>query len=250
MIGIIAGRELKSLFLSPLAWIILTAVYAIAAWIFLIQLEQFMNLQPQIARMQSPPGATDIVVVPLFNLLGILLLMIMPLLTMRLLSEERRNGTLPLLLSSPLGASSIVLGKFLAVLAFSGLIATSAVLMGLSLYAGTRPDLGQIASAACGLLLLAAAFSAIGLYISSLTRQPGIAAVATFGVLFMLWIVHWAGQTGESGQEILAWLSIIKHQQSFQLGLLNSRDIAYYLIITLLFLLLGIRRLETERLQG
>ncbi|HEX5055149.1 MAG TPA: ABC transporter permease [Gammaproteobacteria bacterium] len=250
MIGAIAGRELKSLFLSPLAWIILAAVTGITAWIFLIQLDQFLNLQAQLARRESPPGATDIVVVPLFNLLGILLLMVLPLLTMRLISEERRNGTLPLLLSSPLGAGSIVLGKFLAMLAFSALVTASAVLMGLSLYAGTRPDLGQITSAACGLLLLASAFSAIGLYISSLTRQPGIAAVATFGVLFMLWIVHWAGQTGESGQEILAWLSITRHQQSFQLGLLNSGDIAYYLIVTLLFLLFGIRRLEMERLQG
>ena len=250
MIRAIAGRELKSLFLSPLAWIILAAVTGIAAWIFLIQLDQFLNLQSQLARKDSPPGATDIVIVPLFNLLGILLLMVMPLLTMRLISEERRNGTLPLLLCSPLDAGSIVLGKFLAMLAFSGLIASSAVLMGLSLCAGTRPDLGQIASAACGLVLLASAFSAIGLYISSLTRQPGIAAVATFGVLFMLWIVHWAGQTGESGREILSWLSITRHQQSFQLGLLNSGDIAYYLIVTSLFLLLGIRRLETERLQG
>lgn len=250
MIRAIAGRELKSIFLSPLAWSILAVVQLIAAWIFLILLDRFLNLQPQLVRMEDAPGATDIVVIPVFNLLGILLLMVMPLLTMRLISEEHRNKTLPLLLSSPLGAGSIVLGKFLAMLAFSGLIIVPALLMGLSLYAGTQPDIGQIASAACGVLLLAAAFSAIGLYISTLTRQPGIAAVATFGALFMLWIVHWAGQTGESGHEILSWLSITQHQQSFLLGLLRSQDIAYYLIVTLLFLLLGIRRLETQRLQG
>lgn len=250
MIRAIAGREFKSLFLSPLAWAILAVTQTIASWIFLVLLDRFLNLQPQLARMEEAPGATDIVVIPVFNLLGILLLMVMPLLTMRLISEERRNQTLPLLLSSPLGAGSIVLGKFLAMLAFAGLITASAVLMGLSLCAGTQPDLGQIASAACGLLLLAAAFSAIGLYISSLTRQPGIAAVATFGALFMLWVVHWAGQSAAGGNQVLAWLSLTQHQQSFQLGLLRSRDIAYYLIVTLLFLLLGIRRLEMERLQG
>jgi ABC-2 type transport system permease protein len=249
MIGAIAGRELKSLFLSPLAWAILAVVQLIAAWIFLIQLERFLGLQPQLAGMEGAPGATDIVVIPLFSLLAGLLLMVMPLLTMRLISEEHRNKTLPLLLSSPLGASGIVLGKFLAMLAFCALLTTPAVLMGLSLHAGTRPDHGQIASAVLGLLLLGAAFSAIGLYISSLTRQPGIAAVATFGALFMLWIVHWTGQVGESANEILSWLSIIRHQQSFQSGLLHSGDIAYYLIVTPLFLLLAVRRLETERLQ-
>jgi ABC-2 type transport system permease protein len=170
MIGAIAGRELKSLFLSPLAWAILAIVQLIAAWIFLIQLEHFLNLQSRLALREGAPGATDIVVIPLFSLLAGLLLMVMPLLTMRLISEERRNKTLPLLLSSPLSASVIVLGKFLAMLAFCTLLTTPAVLMGLSLYAGTRPDLGQIASAALGLLLLGAAFSAIGLYISSLTR--------------------------------------------------------------------------------
>jgi ABC-2 type transport system permease protein len=250
MIRAIAGRELKSLFLSPLAWTILAVIQAIAAWIFLAQLDRFLNLQPQLARMEGAPGATDIVVIPLFNLLAILLLMVMPLLTMRLISEEHRNKTLPLLLSSPLGAGSIVFGKFLAMLAFAGMLTASAVLMGLSLYAGTSPDLGQIAAAACGLMLLAAAYSAIGLYISCLTRQPGIAAVATFGTLFMLWIVHWGGQTADNESDILSWLSIIKHQQSFQAGLLNSEDAAYYLIITALFLLLSIRRLDNERLQG
>jgi ABC-2 type transport system permease protein len=169
---------------------------------------------------------------------------------MRLISEEHRNKTLSLLLSSPLASSSIVLGKFFAVLAFAGMIVASAVLMGLSLYAGTQPDIGQIATAACGLLLMTATFIAIGLYISCLTRQPAIAAVATFGALFMLWIVHWTGQTGENTDEILAWLSIIKHQQPFQAGLLNTQDIGYYLILILLFLLLSIRRLDAERLQG
>lgn len=250
MIRVIAGRELKSLFLSPLAWTILAVLQGISAWIFLIQLDGFLNLQPQLTHMEGAPGATDIVVIPLFNLLSILLLMVIPLLTMRLISEEHRNKTLPLLLSSPLAGSSIVLGKFFAVLAFAGMIVALAVLMGLSLYAGTQPDPGQIATAACGQLLMSAAFIAIGLYISCLTRQPGIAAVATFGALFMLWIVHWTGQTGENANEILSWLSIITHQASFQRGLLNSQDIAYYLIMTIFFLLLSIRRLDAERLHG
>jgi ABC-2 type transport system permease protein len=250
MIRAVAARELKSLFVSPLAWTILATVTAVTAWIFLIQLDRFLNLQPQLAQVEGAPGATDIVVIPLFNLMAILLLTVIPLLSMRLISEEHRNKTLPLLLSSPLSAGSIIFGKFLATLVFCALVAAPVVLMGLSLYAGTRPDLGQIATAACGLLLLAAAFGAIGLYVSCLTRQPAVAAVATFGALFMLWIVHWAGQTGDGANTILSWLSIIRHQQSFQAGLLNSADIAYYLIVTLLFLLLAVRRLDAERLQG
>ncbi|HEY3487645.1 MAG TPA: ABC transporter permease [Gammaproteobacteria bacterium] len=250
MIRIIALRELKSLFLSPLAWVILAVLQAIMAWVFLIQLDQFLLIQPQLLRMDGAPGATDIIIVPLFNLLGILLLLVMPLITMRLISEEHRNKTLALLLSSPLSSASIVLGKFLAVLAFGAMTIALLILMGLSLYAGTQPDIGQIAAAAIGLLLMISAFIAVGLYISALTRHPTVAAVATFGALFMLWIVHWSGEAQENAAEILAWLSIIKHQQSFQSGLLNSGDISYYLILTGLFLLLGIRRLDAERLQG
>ncbi|MBN1378169.1 MAG: ABC transporter permease subunit [Gammaproteobacteria bacterium] len=250
MIFAIAARELRSLFLSPLAWAVLGVLQAILAWIFLVSLEQFLLIQPRLIGLDGAPGVTDIVVTPLFSLIGILLLLVMPLMTMRLISEERRNKTLTLLLSAPVTTPHIVLGKFLAILCFILLMLVLLLMMSLSLAGGTHLDYGQIAGTALGLLLMISAFAAIGLYISCLTDHPTVAAVVTFGVLFMLWIVSWAAQTKENSADLLRWLSMMQHQESFQRGVLNSSDALYYIIVIVVFLLLSMRRLDAERLQA
>jgi ABC-2 type transport system permease protein len=122
------------------------------------------------------------------------------------------------------------------------------LLMALALSFGTELDFGQLFAGLLGLLLMLAAFTAIGLYISCLTQHPTVAAVITFGMLFMLWIINWASQA-ETG-EALRWLSMVRHQESFYRGIIDSSDICYYLLIIVLFLLLGIRRLDAERLQA
>ena len=251
MIAAIASRELRSLFLSPLAWAILGVLQGILTWVFLLSLDNFMNVQNRFINMEGAPGVTDMVVVPLFSLIGVLLLLVMPLITMRLVSEERRNKTLTLLLSSPVSVTDIVLGKFFSVLGFVGVMLCLILLMSVSLAGGTHLDYGQILSSAIGLVLMMSTFIAIGLYISCLTNHPTVAGVITFGVLFMLWIINWAaGQAGEGGGEVFVWLSIIQHQQPFNRGLLNSSDALYYIILTATFLLLSVRRLDAERLQS
>jgi ABC-2 type transport system permease protein len=250
MITAIAARELRSLFLSPLAWAVLGVLQAILAWIFLVSLDQFLLIQPRLIGLDGAPGVTDIVVIPLFSLIGILLMLVMPLITMRLISEERRNRTLTLLLSSPVSVTQIVLGKFLAVICFTLIMLMLLLLMALSPGGGTSLDYGQIAAAAIGLLLMVSAFAAIGLYLSCLTDHPTVAAVLTFGVLFMLWIVSWAAQVNESGANVLRWLSMMQHQETFQRGIINSIDMLYYIIVITVFLLLSIRRLDAERLQA
>lgn len=247
---LIAGRELRSLFLSPLAWSILGVAQGILAWAYLVQLDNFITLQPRLPTMEGAPGVTDMIIMPLFSLLGIMLLLVMPLLTMRLISEERRNKTLALFLSSPVSVRDIVLGKFLAVLGFVGVLLALLLLMAFAMSLGTRLDYGQIAAGLLGLSLMLAAFAAIGLYISCLTRHPTVAAVITFGILFMLWIVSWAAQAGAEGDAALRWLSIVQHQESFYRGLIDTVDIFYYLLIIGLFLLLSVRRLDAERLQA
>ncbi len=250
MIWSISARELRSLFVSPLAWAILGVLQAILAWIFLISLDQFLMLQPRLVGLDGAPGVTDMVVVPLFSLTGILLVLVMPLITMRLISEERHNRTLTLLLSSPVTVSQIILGKFYAVVGFTVVMLCLLLLMALSLIGGTNLDFGQVASSSIGLILMVSAFAAIGLYISCLTGHPTVAAVVTFGVLFMLWIIGWATQLGEGSAGVLRWLSMMQHQESFQRGIINTRDLAYYLIVIAVFLLLSIRRLDAERLQA
>ena len=118
MILVIARRELRSLFLSPLAWVILAVVQLVLAWVMFLQLDQFFLLQDQLATLPNAPGVTDLVVAPTIEFASIVLLMVTPLITMRLLSEERRSGTLDLLLSSPVSVSAIVLGKFLGAFLF------------------------------------------------------------------------------------------------------------------------------------
>ncbi|MDQ2070491.1 ABC transporter permease [Natronospira bacteriovora] len=245
----IAGRELRSLFLSPLAWAILAVTTFIHAWIFLVQLDMWTDqLQPAFAGQPEAPGVTDMVATPLFGSAALILLLVVPLLTMRLISEERRSGSLRLLQSSPVGTAQIVLGKFLAVMTLLGAMVLVVGLMPLSLSVGTTLDLGKWAAGLMGLLLLTGAFAAAGLYLSSLTRQPVVAAITTFGLLLLLWMIDWTADAAD-GPGIMQWLSVISHFQNLSRGQVFTGDIAYYLLFMATFLGLGIHRLDSERLK-
>ena len=248
MIFTIAAREMRSLFLSPLAWAILAVTLFILAYLFLSQVEAYLLLQPRLAALQGAPGVSDIVVAPLFSDAAVVLLLITPLVTMRTLSEERRSRTLSLLLSAPVSMTEIILGKYLGVLAFFLILIGMLTLMPLSLLAGTNLDLGKLAAGLLGLTLVVAAFAAIGLFMSSLTEQPTVAAVTTFGLLLLLWILDWAGNSGLDSSNLMAYLSMLRHYEPLLKGLFNSTDVAYYLLVTTLFLGFSIRRLDATRL--
>lgn len=251
MIGHIAARELRSLFLSPLAWSVLAVVEFILAFLFLAQLDEYARLQPQLATLPSPPGITEVVVAPIFGTAAVILLLVIPLLTMRLVSEERRNRTLPLLFSAPVSMSEIILGKYLGVIGFLGVMLLLLVLMPLSLLMVGGLDFGLLASATLGLALMLAAFAAAGLFMSTVSAQPTVAAIGTFGVLLLLWIVDWAGGSlGDGGETLFTYLSLQRHYQDLLRGLFDSSDIAYYVLFIVTFLVLGIRRLDAERLRG
>ena len=248
MIWIIARREVYAMFLSPLAWIILAVIQTILGYLFLANLDNFFLLQPELIQIANTPGVTDIVVTPLMQVAAIILLMVMPLMTMRSLAEEKRNRTLSLLVSAPLSMTEIVLGKFFGLVLFIVILVSMLMLMPLSLYLGTTPDGGKLLSIYLGMLLLLSAFAAIGLYLSSLTENQTIAAVSTFGVLLMLWIVDWIGSSVSNGQSVIAYLSILQHHQAMLEGVFKSSDIAYYLLLIGAFLVLTIRQLDRERL--
>ena len=249
MIFTIAAREIRSLFLSPLAWAILAVTLFILAYLFLSQIEAYLLLQPRLAALQAAPGVSDIVVAPLFGDAAVVLLLITPLVTMRTLSEERRSRTLSLLLSAPVSMTEIILGKYLGVLAFFLILIGMLAIMPLSLLAGTDLDLGKLAAGLLGLTLVVAAFAAIGLFMSALTEQPTVAAVTTFGLLLLLWILDWAGNSGLDTSNLLAYLSMLRHYEPLLKGLFNSTDVAYYLLVITLFLGLSIRRLDADRLS-
>jgi ABC-2 type transport system permease protein len=249
MVFTIAGRELRSLFLSPLAWSILAVTMFIFAYLFLSQIEAYFTLQPRLAAIEAAPGVSDIIVAPLFAQAAVVLLLITPLVTMRVLSDERRNGTFSLLLSAPVSMTEIVVGKYLGILFFFLILIGMLTLMPLSLLAGTELDLAKLAAGVLGLSLVVAAFSAIGLYMSSLTEQPTVAAVTTFGLLLLLWILDWAGNTRADTTSLMSYLSILRHYEPLLKGLFNSTDVVYYLLVVSLFLGFSIHRLDADRLQ-
>lgn len=249
MIFSIASRELRTLFLSPLAWSILAVLQFILAYLFLTQIETFSSIQAQLANIDNAPGLTEIIVLPLFGNASIILLLVTPLLTMRLICEERRNKTLSLLLSAPLSGTEIILGKFLGILGMLGLIVLLVCLMPLSLLIGGDLDLGKFACNILALSLLVSAFASIGLYMSCIASHPTIAAICSFGLLLLLWVLDWTAGLKGQGSEIFHYLSMLKHFQSIQSGLLSTVDISYFLLFISTFLILSIRSLESDRLQ-
>ena len=245
----IAARELRSLFVSPLAWAMLAVAQGLLAWLFLIQIDVFVQLQPKLAAAPGAPGVTDLVAAPLLAYAAVVLLFLVPLLSMRLLSEEYRSGSIRLLLSSPLSSTEIVLGKYLGLLGFLALIWLMTALMPMALYAGTSLDPGKLSAGLLGLALTLAAMGAVGLYLSSLFRQPATAAVMAFGVLLFLWIADHAGRpTEESG--LFDWISLSVHYEFLLRGLVRSSGLIYFLLLILTPLILAVHRLERLRQGG
>lgn len=242
MIFTIAAREWRGLFLSPLAWVLLAVAQGVLAWIFLLLVRDFQDLQGRLAGLENAPGITDLVAAPLFRVAAWVMLLLVPLLTMRLFSEERRTRTLDLLLSAPVGAPAIVLGKYLGVLALLLSLVVLVGLLPLSLAVGATLDYGKLLAGLLGLSLLAASAAAAGLYISTLTTQPVVAATVTLGLLLALEVVDAAGH-------LFRYLSLLRHYDALLLGLVNSADIAYYLLFATAFLGLAIRRLDDMRLR-
>lgn len=242
MIFTIAAREWRGLFLSPLAWVLLAVAQGVLAWVFLLLVRDFQDLQGRLAGLENAPGITDLVAAPLFRVAAWVMLLLVPLLTMRLFSEERRTRTLDLLLSAPVGAPAIVLGKYLGVLALLLSLVVLVGLLPLSLAAGATLDYGKLLAGLLGLSLLAASAAAAGLYISTLTTQPVVAATVTLGLLLALEVVDAAGN-------LFRYLSLLRHYDALLLGLVNSADIAYYLLFATAFLGLAIRRLDDMRLR-
>ncbi|MGZ5226511.1 MAG: ABC transporter permease, partial [Burkholderiales bacterium] len=153
MIFTIAAKELKGLFSSPAAWMVLTAVQVISGYAFLKRLDDFLQIQPQLVQLASPPGVTELVVTPLYATTAFVLLVAVPLLGMRSIAEERRNQTMVFLTSAPVSIIQIVLGKFLGLALFVLLIVMLVTAMPLTLATSTRLDYGLIASLCAGLIL-------------------------------------------------------------------------------------------------
>jgi len=247
MIRLLALRELRSLFSMPSTWFVFAALQFIIAWFFLARLEAFLEIQPQLAQLANPPGVTTTVAAPMFNTVALLMMMLVPIFTMRLIAEERRNQTLTLLLSSPLSGRHIVLGKFLGLLIFLVMLMSGVTLMLYTMALGTAIDHGLMLSNILGLLLLTSSFVALGQYISALTTQPIIAAIGALAVLLGLWLAD-IGAVSENSPWHL--ISPLHHFQNFNNGLVDSSDAVFFLVFTAVFLILTMKRLHNNRIYG
>lgn len=250
MILAIGWRELRSLFLSPLAWTILAVVQLILGYMFLGHIEQYLLWQSRLLEMEGAPGLTEIIVAPLFGNAAIVLLLVVPLITMRLISEERRNRTLSLLFSAPISMTEIILGKYLGILFFLFIILVMITLMPLSLLLGGKLDFGLLASGFIGLGLLLASFAAVGLFMSTLTQHSTVAAIGSFGILLLFWILDISGGQSSEDGNMLSYLSLLNHYEPFLRGLFDSADAIYLLLFIATFLVMSIRRLDADRLTG
>lgn len=240
MIFVIAGKELRGLLAAPTTWWMLALLQFILAWFWLARVDDYLQVQAQLAQMNNAPGATIAIAAPLAGLLALLMLMLVPLFSMRLIAEERRNQTWPLLAAAPLSPVQIVLGKFTGMLALLSLIVAASGLMMLTLLLGTNADLGLLASNLLGVWLLAASYAALGLYCSAITRQPVVAALAALAVSFGLWLM-------ESGSGALRVLSPSLHFRNLNVGLVSSVDLCFFALFVAFFLWLTTAHLQREQ---
>jgi len=249
MILTIAARELRSTFLSPVAWTLIGVTQIILAFITGNQLETYVRtIQPQLHMYLTPPDITGEVVIPQYLWLAIVMIVISPLLTMRVFSDERKNKTLALLVSAPISMTEIVLGKYLGLLAIAGIMLATYTILPLSLLFFGELDFGLLFSSILGVFLLMATCMAIGLFFSSMTANPLISAMLSFFSILLLSILIFV--PGESPDDFsLADISLFQHLMAFVNGLFSAHDLIYYLIMISAFLILAIRRLDSDRLQ-
>jgi ABC-2 type transport system permease protein len=239
MIARLAWIEWRRLLRTPLAWIMLALGLCLMSWQFLGTLESFVGMQSEVRTL----GLTHHLGVQLFGLAAVVLLIITPILTMRSFSELFRSGAYSLLSSAPISVTGILLGKFFGLLLFLLSFVLMPGLLSLTLLVGTPIDMGLIAAASLGLALLSAQFLAIALYTSVLSENPSVAAAGAYGLLLLISLLD---QQTESGS-LLHWLAWPSHLLNLQLGLVHSADLAYFMILTALFLGLALYRLDRRR---
>lgn len=249
-IVVIAQKELRSYLVSPVAWVVATVFLLVTGLLFYNILWWYTGVSFQL--MQAPEGAGQVnvnrmVFAPTFQNVAVTLLLLVPIVTMRLLAEEKKSRTSHLLLTSPVRLGEIVGGKFAAALVLLSVILLSTVYMPFLVWLYGALDWGPIATGYLGLVLLTAACTALGLFASSLTENQIVAAVVTFGLLLTFWILGWLGQQGGDWAEALGHLSLTGHLEGFLQGTIQLSDVVYYLSLTAFGLFLSHRVLDSNR---
>jgi ABC-2 type transport system permease protein len=247
---VIFKKELKSYFASPIAYLLL-AIFAVIFGFFFYSATRFFVLQGMQMQMMGrgmPMDINEYVIRPLLTNASVIGLFLIPMITMRLYAEEKRSGTIELLMTSPVRDLEIVLGKWLAALVlYASILGISGINIAI-LYAFGRPDWKPILVGYLGLLLQGGCLLAIGIFISTMTRNQIIAGGATFAVCLMLWVLDWVSAYDQSAwAKVVSYLSVVTHFEPFSKGVVDTKDVIFYLSMIFFGLFLTTRSVESLR---
>lgn len=253
----IFGKEVRSYLNSPVAFVVVTIFTALSGYYFYNIFASFSTISyqaqtdPSVATQFGALNVTEMVIRPFFGIVSVVMLFMLPMLTMRSFAEEKKSGTMELLLTFPVRDSEAILGKF------AGCMGIFAVMLALTLPSVAlvgvfgAPEWGVVATGYAGLLLMGGAFVALGIFMSSLTENQVVAAALSFASLLILYMIGFsAGFAGEQVGRAMEYLSFDFHFQNFAKGVLDTSDLTYYLLFTILFLFLSMRSLESKRWRG
>jgi ABC-2 type transport system permease protein len=249
-VWVICRRELYSYFVSPIAWVLL-AIFSVlsGAFTYLIT-ANFVSfgVRSQMSGQEVPLNVNEQVIGPLFSNVAVIGLFLIPLISMRLFAEEKRQGTIELLVTSPVHDLEIVLGKWLsAVIMYASLLAIL-VLDYAFLFMYGNPDWKPVLTGFFGIFLQGACLLALGTFISTLTRNQIVAGAIGFALALLLWILNWTTSFGNSDTvQTLNYLSIVSHLDSFTRGVIETKDVLYYCSMIFLGLFLTSRSIESMR---
>jgi ABC-2 type transport system permease protein len=247
-------KELKIFFALPIAYVVIM-VYMVLSGIFFTSIINYYS-QMSMRAMQSYYRGAELSMIdgifrPYFQNMAVILLFIVPIITMRVFAEEKREGTSELLFTYPVSDLTIVMAKFLSAFTILFIMIFGGGLSFIILRFTGDFELLPLLCGFLGLIMVGSAIMMLGIFISTLTESQMVAAVISFGLSLFLWVISWqAGALGPIGQKILTNLSIIEHLGSFSKGMIDTSDLIYYLNFTALFLFLSLRVLESKQWRG
>jgi ABC-2 type transport system permease protein len=248
----IVRKEWRGYFASPIGYVVIGMYALVFGYFYTIGLSWFIRQSMQAPQMGAGPmNINQQMIRYVFLNSTIIFLFVVPLITMRTYSEEKRSGTIELLMTSPITDYQIVMGKFLGALSLYGaMLGITLIHIGV-LFAYGSPEWKPILTGYLGLLLLGGCFVSVGLFFSSLTRNQIVAGMFTFAVLLLLWVIDWVGGfAGPSLEKLTAYLSLTGHLEDFLRGVIDTQHVVYYLSFITFGLFLTAKAVDSERWRG
>ena len=249
----IAQKEIRAYFSSPIAYIVIGLFALLFGYFYVAILDWFVRqgMSGAMGMAPAPLNLNQQFVRPLLLNATVVLLFVLPMITMRTYAEEKRSGTIELLLTSPLTDMQIIVGKFAgALLLYASMLGVTLLYVAV-LFVFGNPEWKPIATAYLGLILLGGCFISVGMLISSFTGNQIVAGMLTFGVFLLLWVIDWIGSfLGPSGETIVNYLSITRHFEDFAKGVIDTTHLIYYMSFITFGLFLTAKSVDSERWRG